>query len=53
MYIIFPSKVDERRKKDGELTSRSMAVEFNQEQMNNMVDALEKIKNQLQVLSNR
>jgi len=46
-------KVDERRKKDGELTSRSMAVEFNQEQMNNMVDALEKIKNQLQVLSNR
>lgn len=46
-------EVDERRKRDGEMASRSMAVEFDQDQMNNMVEALDKIKNQLQVLSNQ
>jgi len=46
-------KVDERRRKDGQMSSRSMAVEFNQEQINNTVEALEKIKNQLQVLSSQ
>jgi len=46
-------KVDERRRKDGQMSSRSMAVEFNQEQINNMVAGLEKIKSQLQVLSSQ
>jgi len=46
-------QVDERRKRDGQLSSRSLAVEFDQNQMNNMLGALDKIKNQLQVLSNQ
>lgn len=46
-------KVDERRKKDGQMSSRSMAVEFNQDQINDMVEGLEKIKNQLHVLSSQ
>lgn len=46
-------KVDEARKKNGDISSRSLAVEFNQEQMNNMVEALEKIKTQLNVLSSQ
>jgi len=46
-------EVDERRKRNGQVSSRTMAVEFNQEQMTNMVEAMDKIKNQLQVLSNQ
>ena len=52
-YENYRLQVDERRRKDGQMSSRSMAVEFNQGQINDMVEALERIKNQLQMLSSQ
>ena len=53
MKTIVFLQVDERRRKDGQMSSRFMAVEFNQGQINDMVEALERIKNQLQMLSSQ